>query len=465
MATKDASFSFAAMANPLYDTITAIATPPGIGGVGIIRVSGPHSIEIALRITQKDSLTPRFAHFSKLFDANNTLIDEGCVIYFKGPNSYTGEDCVEFQTHASPYSLKTLLSTCIELGARLATGGEFTKRAFINGKLSLSQAESVIDLIHSSTEKSHAVALNHLQGSLFNQLAQYRHALLTVLENIEASIDFPDEVEPIDRTETLSLITTMQTTIHSIIELQDFGKAVHSGINCVIVGRPNVGKSSLFNAFLGDERAIVTDIEGTTRDYIEAQIELGGIRFNLFDTAGVRESEDYIEHLGVQKIQELLKKADLVFWVIDSTQPLTENDLKVFNTIQSKPNIVMLFNKTDIQRTHPRLPQKAKTLQHFDISAQSPESLHSVKTYLKTTFVDHYENADLDMICNIRQLDALKRCKTFLESFKTSLSEEVVDDMLSVDLRKAIEILGEVTGDDLTEEMLDNIFSRFCIGK
>lgn len=465
MATKDASFSFAEMANPLYDTITAIATPPGIGGVGIIRVSGPQSLEIAKRITQKDTLTPRYAHFTKLFDTQNTLIDEGCVIYFKGPNSYTGEDCVELQTHASPFSLKTLLSVCTELGARLATGGEFTKRAFINGKLSLSQAESVIDLIHSSTEKSHAVALNHLQGSLFNQLAQYRHDLLTLLENIEASIDFPDEVEPINREETKALINTMQTTIDSIIDLQDFGKAVHSGINCVIVGKPNVGKSSLFNAFLGDERAIVTDIEGTTRDYIEAKIELAGIRFNLFDTAGVRESDDYIEYLGVQKIQELLTKADLVFWVIDTTKELTENDHKVFEPIQSKDNVIILFNKTDLHPSHPQLPKKATALHSFNISAQDPQTLNAVKTHLKTTFVDQYENADLEMICNIRQLDALKRCKTFLESFNTSLSEEILDDMLSVDLRKTIEILGEVTGDDLTEEMLDNIFSRFCIGK
>jgi tRNA modification GTPase len=453
------------MANTLYDTITAIATPPGIGGVGIIRVSGPDAYAIALKVSQKDTLTPRYAHFSKLYDAQQSLVDEGCVIYFKGPNSYTGEDCVEIQTHASPFILKTLLSACVELGARLATGGEFTKRAFINGKLSLSQAESVIDLIHSSSEKSHAVALNHLQGTLFNQLAQYRHDLLTLLENIEASIDFPDEVDPINRDETNTFITTMLTTITSIIELQDYGKVVHSGVNCVIVGKPNVGKSSLFNAFLGDERAIVTDIEGTTRDYIEASIELGGIRFNLFDTAGVRESEDYIEHLGVQKIQELLTKADLVFWVIDTTRPLTENDHKVFEHIQDKSNVILLFNKTDLEPTHPDLPEKAQSLQHFDISAQDPKSLDAVKTYLKTTFVDHFENADLDMICNIRQVDALKRCKTFLESFKNSLSEQIVDDMLSVDLRKIIETLGEVTGDDLTEEMLDNIFSRFCIGK
>lgn len=453
------------MANTLNDTITAIATPPGIGGVGIIRVSGPDSLAIGLKITQKESLTPRYAHFSKLYDDNNTLVDEGCVLYFKGPHSYTGDDCIEIQTHASPFILKTLLSATVTLGARIATGGEFTKRAFINGKLSLSQAESVIDLIHASSEKSHAVALNHLQGSLFNQLSHYRHDLLTLLENIEASIDFPDEVDPINRDNTKAQIDSLLTTITSIIDLQDYGKVVHSGVNCVIVGKPNVGKSSLFNAFLGDERAIVTDIEGTTRDYIEANIELGGIRFNLFDTAGVRESDDYIEHLGVQKIQDLITKADLVFWVIDTTRPLTENDHKVFEHIKAKDNIIILFNKIDIQSEHPKLPNACDTFTSFDISAQKPETLNGIKTYLKTTFVDQFENADLDMICNIRQVDALKRCKTFLESFKSSLSDQLLDDMLSVDLRKIIEILGEVTGDDLTEEMLDNIFSRFCIGK
>lgn len=454
------------MPNALYtDTIVAIATAAGIGGIGIVRISGENALDIARSLSKLTVIQPRYVHFSKIHSPSGELLDEGCIIFFKSPESYTGEDVIEIQLHGSPYILQSLLNYCLTLGARLATEGEFTKRAFINGKLSLRQAESINDIIHASSEKSHAVALNHLKGKLFNEISEYRSQLVELLENIEASIDFPDEVERIDRKHFLKVLTQLQKKIRLIVDNKDYGEYVAHGVHCIIVGKPNVGKSSLFNQLLGNNRAIVTDIAGTTRDYIQGSIELGGVLFHFYDTAGIRESDDYIEYLGIQKIQELIEKAQLILWVNDRSQPFTQQDEQVWSRIKHKKNISILLNKSDCESQAFQWPENYSTYPIFNVSAKKSDTLATFKKYLRDTFISTFENKNLDLLCNARQIQVFMSCDSFLSQLEEDLLKGQLDDMLSVPLRAVITLLGEVTGDDLNEEILDGIFQRFCIGK
>jgi tRNA modification GTPase len=449
------------------DTITAIATPMGTGGIGIIRLSGDKSLNIIKTLCSCDTLKPRYAHFKTLTHPDtHKKIDEALILYFKAPHSYTGEDVVEIQGHASAYIQKELLGACISLGARLATPGEFTKRAFMQGKLSLTQAESVIDLIHSDSEKTHSVAIHHLSGHLQKKIMTYREQFMQVLEQLEASMDFPDEVDPIDRAALTKSLTILQEEIDKIIDLQDYGEFIKEGLSCLIVGKPNVGKSSIFNAILGKERSIVTDIEGTTRDYIEGVIQLGGIPLKLCDTAGLRESSDTIEYLGMQKIKDLIRKATLILWTLDSSTALNENDHKVYEAIKNKDNIYILLNKSDKETQI-----DTQSLSHFKVNkilsttTQDKDSIDRLKAAIYSDFIEKSDTIDLDYICNIRQINCFKGLQNKIKHLLKSLNVAQLDDMLSTEIRHIVEELGELTGDSLTEELLDNIFDRFCIGK
>jgi tRNA modification GTPase len=394
------------------------------------------------------------------------VLDEGCVLYFKAPHSFTGEDVIEFQVHSSPYILKEILTATLDSGARLAREGEFTKRAFLNGKIDLTKAESIIDLIHAEHESAHAVALNHVQGKLQHLIQEMRTQLLLILEQVEGSIDFPDEVDPIDRTEILNVLQVLNERIKTILEMQDYGKILTTGINCVLVGRPNVGKSSLFNALLGEDRSIVTHIPGTTRDYIEGQMSLKGSVVKLFDTAGLRVTEDYIEHLGIQKIQNLITNAHLVLWIIDQSQPLTDEDRAVYEQIKDASTLWILCNKSDepsaITKDALRSFKAERTL---SISAETKEGLTKLKDYFCDTYITKTEELELDIICNVRQQRCLESTKTHLDALIQLIQHPYVDDLLSHDLKQALLALSEITGDAFTEEILDGIFSRFCVGK
>jgi len=453
----------------LHDTIVAIATPLGLGGVGIVRLSGSDSLSIAQKLfpfSGDKDVKPRYVYFGTVTDVENgRLLDEACVIFFRGPASYTGDDSVEFQCHSSPYVLERLVSLCCFLGARLAGPGEFTKRAFINGKLDLSQAEGVIDLIHSTSEKAHAVSLSHVQGKLHTLITDFRRDIVLVLEQIDASLDFPEEVDPIDRKAVGASLNQMRDTLTEIIGNQDFGQYIFSGVSCVIVGKPNAGKSSLFNALVGTDRAIVTDIEGTTRDYLETPIMLGGIMFRIIDTAGVRESQDYIEYLGIQKIQQLIEKADVVLFVCDGSRPLDKNDKAVIEKIAQKNLVYGVMNKADLKQVA-TLPQDGLVCtESIALSAATGQGVDGLKKALYRDFVERIERLNLDTICTVRQLDCLKKTRVLLESVLEALENGTDDAALAIDIRRAVEILGEITGDVLTEELLDGIFSRFCIGK
>ena len=389
-----------------------------------------------------------------------------CSSDLKGPHSYTGEDVVELQVHSSYFILKRILESSLSLGCRLADKGEFTKRAFVNGKIDLTKSESVIDLIHANSEKSHAVALSHLEGHLFNKINDARNGLMLILEQIEGSIDFPDEVDAMDRTEITKQLTAIHSEIQTILSVQDFGAYIQSGVRCLMIGRPNVGKSSLLNALLGKERAIVTDIPGTTRDFLEATIELDGVLFELIDTAGQRESTDKIEAIGITKIHELMSSAHVLFWVLDGSETPQAEDKEILKKIPEHTKTYIVLNKSDKEQVF--------SLEEFDlksewpiinVSAQQQDGLKDLKHQMVADFVKGIEGVDLNLICNVRQIQCLKEVDKRIGSLLSTIQTGYEDDILSGDLKQAILKLGEITGDEFTEEVLDGIFSRFCVGK
>ncbi|MCP4050852.1 MAG: tRNA uridine-5-carboxymethylaminomethyl(34) synthesis GTPase MnmE [bacterium] len=457
----------------LYDTtIAAIATSPGRGAVGIVRLSGSDSLAIAKKIffsngKQIKEYKARYVYNGNIIDyKSRTIIDEVCLIYFRAPNSYTGEDIIEIQGHGSDLIMKMILSTVLDLGAVLAGRGEFTKRAFLNGKKDLTEAESVIDLIEAKSHKAHAVALGHLQGSLYKYISDIRIELISILEHIEASIDFPDEVGTLDRKKTFSELDRINKQVSDILKIQDFGKLTTSGVKCVIAGRPNVGKSSLMNCIIGEERAIVTAVPGTTRDFIDAKIEIGGVIFEFIDTAGLRRSKDFIEKLGVKKVSSLINKADVIIWVLDGSQKLMEDDLKIYSRIKNKNNVYIVINKTDIAcKLDIDKFECFDSITKIRMSAKKNKGLSELKTILYNNFIEKIENIDLDLLCNIRQHHCLKAVHKFLKKVKKDIKAGIFDDLLTIDIKEAIQKLGEVTGEDISEEVLDGIFARFCVGK
>ena len=451
----------------LPDTITAIATPLGVGGVGIIRLSGPEALVLGqLVFSGLTEVVPRMVHFGQVVHPDSgQVLDEGCFIYFKGPHSFTGEDVVELQLHSNPALLQRILTLLIEKGARLATGGEFTKRAFIHGKMSLEKAESIIDLIHADSTQAQDVALSHFDGKLFKHLAGYRAQLMLALEQVEASIDFPDEVETLDKADFLAVLSGLQAHVREVIALEDYGRVVRDGISCAIVGRPNVGKSSFLNHVLGHERAIVSGQAGTTRDYIEADVAFEGLRLRFVDTAGIRESSDDIERSGIEKLADVLKLSDCVLWLCDGSEPLTTEDHAVKQALSACKTVVVVLTKSDKGAVVAPSDALFSGYSVFPLSNMTGTGVLDVKQHIAKLFTESIDRENLSLLCNVRQIACLKSLDASLVSMRRACEDLLPDDMLSVDLKAAIETLGELTGDALTEEVLDGIFSRFCIGK
>ncbi len=453
----------------MFDTIAAIATPPGIGGVGIIRVSGPDVVSIMGQLfPARKAWQPRYVYYDRVVEPDTgVVLDEGCVVYFEAPQSYTGEDVLELQLHASPQVMQSVLSVLLALDVRLADPGEFTKRAVVNGKMDLTQAESVIELIHSKSMYAQRVSLAHLRGSLFKRISLLRAGLMRYMEQIEGSIDFPDEVDAVDRIGMIASIEKSVSDLSHLLRAQDFGKWIQGGVQCVIVGRPNVGKSSLLNALLGESRSIVTSIPGTTRDFIDAQILLGGVTFSFVDTAGVRsETTDVIELLGMRRIKALIRSSDVVLWVVDGSVPLQPDDYRILEQIKRKARLYVIVNKSDKrQRVDLSGLEFKKNTRMIAMSTKKQHGLGELKEALRHDFVERLERLDVSLMCNVRQVAALRLVRDQLKHLLAQYVLGAVDDALSIDLKGAILKLGEVTGDDVTEEVLDGIFSRFCVGK
>ena len=457
------------------DTIAAIATPLGTAGVGKIRVSGPEAIKIAdslFKGVKEKTLTEvktYTAHYGYIINPeNDKRVDEIISIVMKAPKSFTGEDVVEFDCHGGMVPLKKVLNLLLDNGARMAEPGEFSKRAFLNGRIDLAQAEGIIEVINSKTEKGLDVAVSHLTGELSQKVDSIRDKVTELLAHLEASIDFPeDEIKGFDASELDIRINEIKSNIEDLLATSQQGKIYQEGIKTVIVGKPNVGKSSLLNYLLKENRAIVTDIPGTTRDVIEEFINLKGIPLKIIDTAGIRETEDAIEQIGVEKTRISLQDADLVLMMLDISQGLTDDDLEVYNLIKDKPMIVIL-NKTDLDdnidinkfnnyfEKHPQLW----------ISIKEEEGLEKLKNaIIDEVLQDQVKTNDDVLITRLRHKNALKKALKSIARVQEAHKNKLPHDFLTIDLKECFNKLGEITGDTVNEDIIDRIFSDFCLGK
>ena len=453
----------------LFDTISAIATPLGApGGIGIVRISGKNSLRIIKRIfkpTSKDEFISHRIRHGWIVD-NSKAIDEVMVSYMASPNSYTGEDVVEISCHGGPSVLKMVLELTVREGARLAQRGEFTKRAFLNGKIDLSQAEAIIDLIKARTKESSIMAASHLKGSLSFKIKGLRQLLMDLIAGIEASIDFPDEIDDIDRQKVITAVDTAIKAVDNLLITADFGVIYREGVSVAIIGKPNVGKSSLLNALLRQERAIVAEEPGTTRDIIEETVNIKGIPFKVVDTAGIRRPNGNVEKLGIDRARKALENAELAILVIDISDKLANEDNELIESTEGSKKIVAL-NKAD--KNHLLKATDIKRLaecQVIEISALKGEGIERLEeAMLNAVIANKVVAQNIDVMINLRQKQCLQRARELLEKSRESIEKKMQADFISIDLKGAIAAMGEVTGEIVSDEVIDRIFEQFCVGK
>ena len=459
------------------ETIVALATPNGIGAIAVIRLSGLDAINIANSVWKGKDLTKQASHtihFGHIMDGD-LMLDEVLVSLFVAPKSYTRENVVEISCHASGYIIESIIKLFIKKGARSAKPGEFTLRAFLNGQLDLSQAEAVADLIASNSKASQQVALQQLRGGFSNQLQTLREQLVNFASLIELELDFAEEdVEFANRDQLKQLIVDITRIIGRLIQSFELGNAIKQGVNTVIAGRPNAGKSTLLNALLNEERAIVSHIPGTTRDTIEEVLNIQGINFRLIDTAGIREATDAIEQIGVQRTMEKISQSALLIYVFDSEQISPEELKSDLESLQS-PGIAMLLvaNKMDlIQQDKKResIQEFFRTsglpdLQTIFISAKEKLYIDDLKNKIYGTAIKDQLSGDETLVTNIRHLEALQKTEEALVRVLGGIDGSITSDFLSMDIKQALHYLGEITGAVTTDDLLENIFSKFCIGK
>lgn len=455
------------------ETIAAIATAVSNGGISIIRVSGSEAFEVVDKVYRSKSgrqclkeFESHTIHFGYIVDEDST-IDEVLVSIFKAPNSYTMEDVVEINCHGGALVTKKILETCLKNGARSAEPGEFTKRAFLNGRIDLSQAEAVMDLINAKSDYALKSSVNQLRGSIHNEIVNTRKQLILDVAFIEAVLDDPEHYEFGEyQRELKDRLENKVIDLERLLRTADNGKYVREGIQTAIVGKPNAGKSSLLNLLSGTEKAIVTDIEGTTRDIIEESIQIDGVYLNIVDTAGIRSTDNVVEKIGVEKAIDCIDRADLVLYVIDSSCPLNENDYAIIDKIKNKKSIILL-NKTDLDTVVDR--EQIKVLIDkpvFSISAKCDVGMVDVKDCIKEMFFQGDINFnDQVYITNVRHKEALSDAITSLKQVLQSIEDEMPEDFLSIDLMNAYERLGEIIGESVGEDLVNTIFAEFCMGK
>ena len=449
-------------------TIAAVATPPGEGGIAVIRVSGEEAISVCDRVfsgkAQLSRAKSHSLHYGNIIE-NGHVVDEVLAAVMRAPASYTGENVVEISCHGGVYVTQKILALLLANGAVLATPGEFTKRAFLNGKLDLSQAEAVIDLIQSETGDAATLSVNQLKGKLSGAIEDQRRKLLELAAHLDAMADFPDEgIGALSEEAVKQELFALRSALSHMCDTADQGRMIRSGINTVIIGKPNVGKSSLLNALSGTDRALVTDTAGTTRDVIEERVRLGSARLNIFDTAGIRQDAEAIEELGIKKALTYVEQADLVFFVLDASRPFDTEDAEIAELIQDK-KVILLINKADLV-TGIKVPEELSHLPVIEISAKTGLGIEALSAQLEAMFrlgevAEKHEAA----IINMRHKQAISAAISELDSALSALQNGVPLDFLSVDLRNAIGLLGEITGQTVSDEIIDEIFSRFCLGK
>lgn len=457
----------------MEDTIAAVATAYGEGGIGIIRISGEEALPILQEIFEfhgdTDTFTSRRMTYGKIIDKEkNQIIDEVLAVYMKGPKTYTAEDVVEINCHGSMVSLRKTLALVLRKGARLAEPGEFTKRAFLNGRLDLSQAEAVIDMIRAKTDKSFDVAVSQLEGRLSLKVEEIRQKLLDLLVDITVNIDYPDEdIEEMTYEKLEESIVETQDMIEKLLETSSTGKMIREGIKIAIVGKPNVGKSSLMNGLLKETRAIVTDIPGTTRDTIEEVLSIRNIPVYLVDTAGIRETSDKVEKMGIEKSKEAFNQADFILFLLDGSRSLEEEDLQIMEFLKERKCLV-LINKRDL----------GEAISIEEISAKLPASQVIEASLLKGQGITEIEDAVEDlvyggeivqkesmMVNNVRHIELLQQAvKSLTDALHMSERREAMD-FIEVDVKNAYERLGEIIGETVSDDIINEVFARFCLGK
>ncbi len=446
------------------DTITALATPNGTGAISVIRISGPESFsEIDKIFTGKVKISEAKSHtihYGKIFDSNGELIDDVLVSVFKSPHSYTGEDSIEISTHGNPFISKRIIEELTKNSIRLAEPGEFTKRAFLNGRIDLTQAEAVIDVINSSTDASLRGARNQLDGLLSAKVQSLREMLVNTSSLIELELDFAEEdLEFVDHNELIKRIDNIIAEINSLLATYEFGRIIRDGVNVALVGKPNVGKSSLLNYLLKEARAIVSAIPGTTRDIIREEVNIGGILFRLFDTAGIRHSEDEIEIEGITRSKDAIKSADLVIFLNDVEHSISSDMYQHLCELTEKDKIITVLNKVDLMK-EPGLGADVY------ISAKTGYGVNNLLEKLKEKALGSSTYSEKSaVVSNLRHFNCLTKAKENLLNARESASNFLSGEFISVDMRNAENSLGEIIGEVTTDDILNNIFMKFCIGK
>jgi len=473
------------MINNVVDTIVAIATPPGRGGVGIVRLSGPHAWAIVQGIFQsprqrRGTIKTHHLYYGHIVDPNTKdRIDEVMVAYMRGPHSYTGEDTVEINGHGAPLLLQHIVAVTLAAGARPAEPGEMTLRAFLNGKIDLAQAEAVADLVAADSDAAARQALSHLEGRLSERIRTAQQEIVLALAPIEASIDFPEEEVPPPEPEMIAQrIDIALVSVHDLLQGAVQGRIIRDGIRCVLVGRPNVGKSSLLNALLQFDRAIVTPIAGTTRDTIAETTHINGIACHLIDTAGFSDSNDPIERMGIERSRVAMQSADIVLLVLDSSTPLTEQDRQVFATVAndlvtSTYHVIGIVNKSDLPaqttmdalRAEMAAAQLADTIPLIATSSVAGEGIIALQSALVAQALGRQSDGDGALVARERHTQALRQAEMALMAAQVTLCDGLPLDLVAEDLHDALHALGIITGESVTEDLLGSIFSEFCIGK
>ena len=451
-------------------TIVAISTAPGNSGIGIVRMSGEESFSILKKIfipAKEGPITGYTMKYGKIVDEKKEIIDEVLVSFFVSPKSYTGEDICEINSHGNSVVLKRILELCIQNGAMLAEAGEFTKRAFLNGRIDLLQAESVMDLIHSKSEMERKAAVKGLEGELSRNIKKIKNQLLDILSDVDASIDYPEyDIEERTNSEMIGQTQNIIEELQYLEESFERGKLLRDGVNVAIVGRPNAGKSSLLNKMLKEERAIVTEIEGTTRDTIEEFVNIKGIPFKLIDTAGIRDSNNEIEKIGIDKSKKALSEADLILAIFDKTKELYKEDIDILDSIRNK-NAIILLNKNDLEETKIKREDFEKYHKSvIDLSLKTEEGIETLyEEMVKIFSINEIESENTSVITNIRHKEAIKKAKESAIEANNALLNQMPIDITAIYLKESVQELNKITGENVTDDIINEIFSKFCLGK
>ncbi|MBQ2947013.1 MAG: tRNA uridine-5-carboxymethylaminomethyl(34) synthesis GTPase MnmE [Bacilli bacterium] len=449
----------------MNDTIAAISTTMGVGAISIIRVSGNEAINIVNRIFKGkdlnivDSHTINYGHIVE----NKNIIDEVLVSIMKAPRTFTREDIVEINTHGGIAITNKVLELLLLNGCRLAEPGEFTKRAFLNGRIDLIEAEGVMELINSKTEKSRKLAINQVNGEVSKLIKDLRQKVIEILANIEVNIDYPEyeDIEEMTNSMILSNIDDIEKEIKNILSHSENSKLIKDGIKTIIIGSPNVGKSSILNRLLNEEKAIVTDIAGTTRDIVEGNIQIDGIVLNMIDTAGIRETDDLVESIGVKKSLDLINEADLILYVLNNNEDLTKEEQEILDRIKYKNNIIIV-NKTDLKNklNLTLLPN------YIEMSVKNDIGINELRNKIKEIFnLEKIEQNDYTYLSSARSISLLKKSLESLDAVRTGIENNMPIDMVEIDLKQMWSTLGEIIGETYTDELIDQLFSQFCLGK